>query len=215
MLDIYTVLIMAGALQLGILAESVLREGIYIFGGGLLLSMVAITLARGVAGEESAPPKLTPPEYPVMHLPVVAAATVGLFLMGISRPLLRAEKWIFWKNQYSLLGAASGMMNGGMVVLGVGFVLFVLVLPLVQQLLVLALGLFQWFEGPAPKVGRLLLKVERWAMMDVVALALIVVLIRLGNVANVELPAGTWFLGAAVLLTLYGSFRVRRFYEVD
>jgi uncharacterized paraquat-inducible protein A len=52
-------------------------------------------------------------------------------------------------------------------------------------------------------------------MMDVVALALIVVLIRLGNVANVELRVGTWFLGAAVLLTLYGSFRVRRFYEVD
>ncbi|PSQ82443.1 MAG: hypothetical protein BRD40_02745 [Bacteroidetes bacterium QS_1_65_9] len=57
-------------------------------------------------------------------------------------------------------------------------------------------------SGGVVHLGRLLLKVERWAMMDVVALALIVVLIRLGNVANVELRAGTWFLGAAVLLTL-------------
>ncbi len=38
------------------------------------------------------------------------------------------------------------MINGGMTVLWIGFVLLVLVLPLVLQLLILALGIFQWFD---------------------------------------------------------------------
>lgn len=55
MLDVYVILITAGALQLGILAESVLREGIYVFGGGILLSMVAATLAGGWFGKKHQP----------------------------------------------------------------------------------------------------------------------------------------------------------------
>ena len=139
--------------------------------------------------------------------------SAGLFLVGISRPLLHAEKWVFWENQYSLLGAASGMINGGMAVLGMGFVLFVIVLPLVQQLLVLILGIFQWFDGPGSRLCQILLDVERWAMMDVVALALIIVFIRLGSVAGVEPQSGVWFLGGAVVLSFYASIRTRRLYE--
>lgn len=79
-------------------------ERIYVFGSGILLSMVAATMARGVAGKESTSPTPSPPAHPVVHLPIVAATSVGLFLTGISRPLLHAEKWVFWETQYSLLG---------------------------------------------------------------------------------------------------------------
>lgn len=213
MLDVYVVLIMAGALQLGILAESVLREGIYVFGGGILLSMVAATLARGVVADGEGERELEPglPEEPVLHVPVAAVLALGLFAAGVVLPLLHTEKWIFWENQYSLLGAASGMLGGGMTVLGIGFVLFVIVLPVVQQLLVLLLGVLQWSDVGAGGV-RLLLEVERWAMMDVVALALVVVFIRLGNMTDAQFRVGAWMLGAAVLLTAYASARIRRLY---
>lgn len=213
MLDVYVVIIMAGALQLGILAESVLREGIYVFGGGILLSMVAATLARGVitGDEEEREPDPNLPEKPVLHVPVAAALALGLFAAGVVLPLLHTEKWVFWENQYSLLGAASGMLDGGMTVLGLGFVLFVLVLPLVQQLLVLLLGVLQW-TGVGSGAARLLLEVERWAMMDVAALALVVVFIRLGNVTEAQFRIGAWMLVTAALLTAYASARVRRLY---
>jgi paraquat-inducible protein A len=50
----------------------------------------------------------------------------------------------------------------------------------------------------------------RWAMLDVLVVAILVVSVKLGALATVEVHIGLCFVGASILLSMYLTERVSR-----
>jgi len=104
MLDVLVVILFAGAVKLGLIADATVLGGAYVYGAAILLSMVAAVLMGAIAGPE---PRLT--EHPRARsfvLPVLALAGFFLLLAGIFLPLMSVEKWFFWKEDFSILTGA-------------------------------------------------------------------------------------------------------------
>ena len=57
---------------------------------------------------------------------------------------------------------------------------------------------------------RAVLWLEKWAMLDVFGLALLVVVVKIGNVASVAPKLGFWLLLAAAALSLYDGWTLRQ-----
>ncbi len=210
MLDVFVVVILAGLLQLGILAHTSPRFGVFIFGGAILLSMVATVDATLLVREESA--HAAQAHKRIFHLPIVAATSLIVFLMALSNPLMKVEKWIFWSHDFSVLGATNELLAKGQTLLGVGFFLFVVALPLLQQVALVAVTILQAIGKSAPGLVRWGLQIDHWAMMDVFVLAAVVVANRIDELVSVTPQRGLELYALAAVLSVYTSIQIHRVY---
>ena len=120
---------------------------------------------------------------------------------------MTVEKWFFWDRELSLLGVAPRLLEEGEVTLAALFIAFVVILPLSRQL---ALVLARFMPG-RPWAVVLAYHLDKWSMMDVYALALLVFAVKVGEFAQVTLLSGFWLLVAAVAVaTLDGAVYRRR-----
>ncbi|MEW6071272.1 MAG: paraquat-inducible protein A [Planctomycetota bacterium] len=209
MLDVFVIAILVGSIQLGLLAEGEARPGIFVFAGGILLSMVSTLVLAGLASRATSEETRRriemgrPPDW--IGRGISAAAGI-LFFAGISLPLMTVEKWAFWDNEYSILRASWEMAEESQAFLAGTVVLFVVLLPGIRFA---GLAWLLWGRPPVRAVRAILL-LDEWAMLDVFGLALLVVLVKIGDIASVEPRAGIWILLAAALLSILDSWRLRR-----
>lgn len=203
MLDVFVIAILIGSVHLGILSEAHAEPGVYVFAAGILLSMCAtLSVQRQLAA----------PREPAR----VPAATRGerwasltallLFTLGLFLPLMVVEKFRFWDHEYSVWSASRRMLDEGEYVLGAAVLFFVVLLPLAR---LVGIVILRWSRAPE-SIARPVLELEKWAMLDVFGLALLVVVAKIGAVASVETRIGFWVLLAAAALSLRDSWALRR-----
>jgi len=198
MLDVFVVGILVGTLDLGLLAETTPRPGAYVFTGAVLLSMIStLRQIRWARSREPAPPV---PERPSPVVPAVAALALTFLAAGLTYPLLKVDKWTFWSNEFSVLGGVVEMVRHGYGLMAALVTVFVIAAPALQ--IAAAAGL--WILGAARKNrGRLASGIRmagRWAMADVFALGIVVVVSKIGGVVNVTPGPGLWFFVAGAAL---------------
>jgi paraquat-inducible protein A len=203
MLDVFVIAILIGSVHLGVLSEAFAERGVYVFAAGILLSMFSTLAVHRLLR--------APPER--VHLPRASRAerwmslsTLALFTLGLFLPLMVIEKFRFWDHEYSVWSASARMLAEGELVLGYSVLFFVVLLPLARLLGIVCL---RWARFPE-RFARPVLELEKWAMLDVFGLALLVVVAKVGAVASVETRAGFWVLLAAAALSLRDSWALRR-----
>lgn len=202
MLDTFVIAVMIGAIELGILTEAVAERGIYVYFVAIFLSLVTtFLLARLVREPETG---LEPPGLPGLPVTALGAAAYGI---GLSLPLMTVEKWWFWENEYSVLSGLQRMAREDEWVLLFAVLAFVVVLPTGRFLGMLALRIFRP-RGARPV--RWLLALDKWSMADVFLLAFLVVVTKLGGLAEVTPRAGMWLLLAAGVLTVADTVLLHR-----
>jgi paraquat-inducible protein A len=135
-----------------------------------------------------------------------SAAAAGLFLVALCLPLMQVEKWVFWDDQYSVLSASWEMAASGELPLAATVLVFVVLLPAAPMI---GLCWLHWWR-PSGRAARALLFVDRWAMLDIFGLALLVVAVKIGDIAAVRPRPGLWWLLAAVCLSALDSRALRR-----
>jgi paraquat-inducible protein A len=200
MLDVFVIAILIGAVHLGILSEAHGEPGVYVFGAGILLAMLATHTVQ----------RLSPPERLRLQPSApgerwLGVAALVLFLIGLARPLLLVEKFRFWDHEYSVFGATARMLAEGESGLAAAVLFFVVLLPLARML---GLVLLRWSRAPE-RLARPVLELEKWSMLDVFGLALLVVIAKIGSVASVRVLGGAWVLLAAAALSMLDSWRLR------
>jgi len=203
MLDVYVVAIFAGAVRLGILAEFEAEPGIYVFAASVLMTMIATKVVERARGE----PRTFRSGASLggigsRALSVLAAVAFGF---GVSQPLMRVEKWLFWSSEYSLLEALGTLLTEQAVMGGL-LGLFVLVLPAVQILGVLAA---RWIPSLSDRALKWLMTLEEWAMLDTFALALLVVVSQLAGMVAISPRSGLWWLLAAAVVSAWDARLLR------
>ena len=113
-----------------------------------------------------------------------ALAAFVLFWPAVCLPVLEIEK-LGLRHESSILGGILELLKHGSWFVGLVVLLFSIIFPLAKIILLLELSMLELLHRRHKAVTlRLVEHVGRWSMMDVLLLAFLVMLVKLGNVVE-------------------------------
>ena len=129
--------------------------------------------------------------------------------MGLVSPIITLKKFVLIENTFSVFSGAIELLKEGQIFLFVVITGFSIVLPLLK------IGvLYKLLGGNGNKAANLdkylhwMHLYGKWSMLDVFVVAVLVVAVKLGAIASVEMRFGLYAFAAAVILTMYVTARV-------
>lgn len=150
-------------------------------------------------------------QYPrkARRLRLLIALSSLLLAIGLLSPIITLEKFVVIENTFSVLSGVIQLLNEGQWFLFLVISAFSIVLP------VLKLGVLYLLVGSRVPGQRRLHRYlhwmhlyGKWSMLDVFVVAILVVAVKLGAIANVEMRYGLYAFAASVLITMYVTARV-------
>ncbi len=209
-LDFWVVGLFVSAVQLGV-TRSETRAGIHLF----MLAMVAGILATRVI-DSALGPAPSAPRPSSFHPRAWGAPALGralhlagsLCLLAAPLPmLLGIQKGILKEHTFSLLEAVGEQAAGDERWLACGLAAFMVVLPMARAM---AAGIGHWSRGRPPlRWVALERELGRWCMLDVLALALVIVVVKLDDLVTVSIGPGAALVVAAAALMAADSALLR------
>lgn len=100
---------------------------------------------------------------------------------------------------------AEGMWPLALIVFVASICIPILKIGVLALLLASVAGRWHWRPVDRTRLYRLVDFIGRWSMVDVFVVAVLVALVRLGNIASVQAEPGVVFFGAVVVLTMFAS----------
>ena len=140
---------------------------------------------------------------------VLLVVTAIMLAVGLSAPILTLEKFFIIENTFSIFSGLLQLLEEGRIFLFVIILLFSVVMPIIKLgVLFRLLGSTVGSSETLHRYLRLMHHYGKWSMLDVFVVALLVVAVKLGAVATVEIHYGLYAFGTAVLLTMAITTRV-------
>jgi len=140
----------------------------------------------------------------VLHLRWLLIVSTLLLIAGFIFPMMTLTKFILFSNSFSIISGIWQLLLEGKVFLFIIICSFSIVLPLAKIIL-----LFKLLSSNArhpeqyKKLLQLMHDYGRWAMLDVMVVAILIVTVKLGAIASIEVHAGLYIFGLAVLLIMF------------
>ncbi|KAA1262149.1 Paraquat-inducible protein A [Rubripirellula obstinata] len=137
-----------------------------------------------------------------------AAAAVGAFILfwpAILLPILQIER-LGQTAQQSILSGIIDLFHHGSYFVGGVVLLFSIIFPLMKIVLLIELSCLEWL-GTRHKAFtlRMMEHVGKWSMMDVMLLAFLVMLVKLGNLVHFEFGPAVIAFVACVAMSMAAS----------
>lgn len=152
-------------------------------------------------------PALTPRR--AWHLRLLLGLTAVLLLVGLCAPMLTIEKFLFIQSNFSVLSGTWQLLLQGQYLLFLLISGFSILLPILKLLVLLRLtGAAIHHDSRLPRYLKLMHEYGRWSMLDVFVVAVLVVTVKLGAIAQVQIHYGLYAFCAAILLTLFITARI-------
>jgi len=126
-----------------------------------------------------------------------------LLLAGLFLPMLTITQFIVISNDFSVISGITELWKAGQYILFIVIACFSVVVPLTK--IALLFKLLQNDNRPHPikmKLLRLIHDYGRWAMLDVMVVAMLIVTVKMGAIASIQIHPGLYVFGAAVLLIM-------------
>jgi len=204
LLDLFVVAVLLGTVNLGFPSGAQARSGVFVFGGGVVLSMLVTRLVAHAAGVRDAVRTRTHGTRSWLAL-VVGVAAIVCYVMGLEHALLHTQKWTFWDTDYSVWMETTELL-GSAPVLAVLILAVVVVIPLVRMVFVVLRSILSLLGRSFPSWT----PGGRCAMGDVFVLAVLVVVTKLSDGLDVSYRVGMAYLAAGVLLAYAGALLTER-----
>jgi paraquat-inducible protein A len=137
----------------------------------------------------------------LLSLAIIGAAVC--LSLGISLPIIRLTKYVFWTTEHSLLSTVEVLIRDGQTFLGGTVLIFSIVLPILKLLYLLLVSTLPAVE--LTRQNRRLKALEwlgKWSMHDVLVLALTIFFIKAQGVYDAASLSGVYFFTAAVVLMI-------------
>lgn len=148
------------------------------------------------------------PRHEVWWLRVALVVGALFFITGIATPMMTISKLIFFQNSFSIVSAISELFNSGQFLLFIVVTLFTLVMPALKFLVLFQLLSASPSSASIKRYLHLMHQYGRWAMLDVMVVAILVVTVKLGALASVEVHYGLYLFGTSVLIIMLVTSRV-------
>jgi paraquat-inducible protein A len=144
-------------------------------------------------------------------LRIVLGIASALLVVGLVAPIITMNKFVLIENTFSVLSGVIELLLEGQIFLFIVIAGFSVVLPLLKLGILLKLlsvnsehtdsldGYLHWMH-----------LYGKWSMLDVFVVAVLVVSVKLGAIASVEMRYGLYAFAIAVVLTMFVTARVVR-----
>jgi paraquat-inducible protein A len=134
-----------------------------------------------------------------------------MFVSGLFLPMITISKFVIVKNSFSVVSGALELLNDGQLLLFLIVAGFSVVIP-IMKIYVLYRLLSSKITSSHNMKRYLYLMHEygRWAMLDVMVVAILIVTVKLGAIASVQVHVGLFLFGAAVLLIMLITNEITR-----
>ncbi len=127
---------------------------------------------------------------------------VILLIIGLLAPMLTMSQFYFFENSFSVVGGVWSLILEGQVLLAGIIALFSIVLPF-AKLVVIFMATFENISEKRSRILKSMHEYGRWAMLDVMVVAVLIVTVKLGAVASIEIHWGLYIFALAVVLIMY------------
>lgn len=132
-----------------------------------------------------------------------------LFVVGIFAPMLTISQLIVISSSFSVFSGVVELLLNAQYLLFLVVTGFSIVLPLMKLWVLFRLTSQHPMTGPKLKrTLSLMHEYGRWAMLDVLVVAILIVTVKLGTIASLQIHYGLYVFGAAVLLIMLITGRV-------
>lgn len=145
-----------------------------------------------------------------VHVPILLIAAIVTLIFGLTLPVMKVERAIFWEKHYTLITGARGLWDKGEHFLAAVLLLFSGVFPVIKLVLLGALLIFPMRARPRARLIDVTDAVGRWSMLDVFVVALFIVLARSALIATAEPAPGLYVFCGAIVLSMVLSLEMRR-----
>lgn len=127
----------------------------------------------------------------------------GLFLVGIVTPMMTLSTFIFIENSFSVLSGVVELLSEGRVFLFLIVSSFSVLLPILKICVLFKLVSYKPSDKQRlTKQLHLMHEYGRWAMLDVMVVAVLIVTVKLGAIASIQIHYGLYFFGTAVVVIM-------------
>lgn len=134
-----------------------------------------------------------------------------LFSFGIFLPMITISQFIIIKNSFSVISGVLELLRNGQYLLFVVVAGFSIVLPIMKIWILFKLLSTSITENPRTRrYLHLMHEYGRWAMLDVMVVAVLIVTVKLGAIASIKVHVGLYLFGASVLLIMLITNKVVR-----
>lgn len=139
-------------------------------------------------------------------------AALGLLLVGLYAPILTLEKFYFFANTVSLLSALQTLHAEGELGMVMLLGTFSLVFPVVKLLWLLWIWNIEDQRSQRHRRHLHWLNLySKWSMLDVFVVALLVVTVKLGALAQAHIEYGIYAFAASVILVMLAGAWIGRY----
>ncbi len=148
-------------------------------------------------------PEAYRPHRKLLQLRWLLVISSCLLIAGLFLPMLTISQFVVIRNEFSVISGISELWNAGQYILFVVIGCFSVVVPLAK--IALLFKLLQSDNKPHPikmNLLRLMHDYGRWAMLDVMVVAMLIVTVKMGAIASIQIHPGLYVFGAAVLLIM-------------
>jgi paraquat-inducible protein A len=152
-----------------------------------------------------------------VEVPLLILLSLGVFLFALCLPLMKVEKnllWKHWRNDYSVVTGVTGLYNQRDYALAVLLCFFSIVFPLIKLMALAVIWAVRMPVNSREKLLHWLGILGKWSMLDVLVVAMLIVLVKIGPLAKVEPETGVYVFALAILLsmitTMYVDYLAKR-----
>jgi len=144
------------------------------------------------------------PTLAAYHLRWLLVASTLLLIAGFTAPMMTLTKFLLFNNSFSLVSGIWQLLLDGKVLLFCLITGFSIILPTAKIILLFTLLRPNILHSEQrQKYLHLMHDYGRWAMLDVMVVAILIVTVKLGAIASIEVHSGLYIFGVAVLLIMF------------
>ncbi len=147
-----------------------------------------------------------------VEVPLLLAICAVLLWQGLSLPLFELDKsllWMHWRSSYSVARGIVGLWGDGQYFLAVLVLVFSLIFPILKLVVLTGLWVTPMRADSRARLLAWLDALGKWSMLDVFAVAVLVVAVKIGPLAHVHAERGVYFFCAAILVSMATAVYVR------
>lgn len=143
------------------------------------------------------------PTIAPLYLRWLLLITTTLLIAGFVTPMLTITKLVFFDHSFSVMSGIAQLWRDQQYFLFLVIGCFSVILP-IAKILVLFNLLSPTSHHPEhrKKLLHLMHDYGRWAMLDVMVVALLIMSVKLGAIASIQIHAGLYIFAAAVILIM-------------
>ncbi len=161
------------------------------------------------------PPLLTSKSVKLLGLKALLVLALGLFIAGVSSPIMTITQFLFLENNFSIVSGLNDLLAQQQYLLFAIIALLSLCLPIIKIALLAWVLFTKQHSSQLQRLLNLIHNYGRWAMLDVLVIAILLVSVKLGAIASVEVHIGLYWFAASVLIVMFVTHQVTNIFKQD